>query len=132
MQTKKLVSTSQNNQSSSDYQQPNIELELQVLNKKEPESRSHSTRELERSAEGRPVRLVIQKKLEPAEKSALLSTRQGSQCGDRTRVLRKLATAAAPVVDQQSIVVNSQRMSSQTQLSASTGPAVAAGTDPII
>ena len=130
MQTKKLVSTSQNNQSSSDYQQPNIELELQVLNKKEPESRSHSTREPERSIEGRPVRLVIQKKLEP-EKSALLSTRQGSQCGDRTRVLRKLATAAAPVVDQQSIVVSSQRMSSQTQLSASAGPAVAAGTTPI-
>ena len=108
-----------------------MELKLQVLNKKEQESRSHSTRELERSVEDRPARLVIQKKLEPAQKSAVLSTRKGSQCGDRTRVLRKLATAAAPVVDQQSIVVSSQRMSSQTQLSASAGPAVAAGTTPI-
>ena len=99
-----------------------MELKLQVLNKKEQESRSHSTRELEHSVEDRPARLVIQKKLEPAQKSAVLSTRKGSQCGDRTRVLQKLAKAAAPVVDEQGIVINSQRMSSQTQLSESTMP----------
>jgi len=45
-------------------------------------------------------------------------------------VLQKLAKAAAPVVDEQGIVINSQRMSSQTQLSESTMPEGAAGISP--